>query len=202
MPARQLARCFAYGVRNEIIAKRWHQYEPGYQDLMENFKEYLQGGDLRSIAKVDELIELIKTQKEFDILFQYLHSENRLIAMRAIDTIEKITLNDQKFLSNHNQDIIKLIKTATDKEIKWHVALLTSRIDLTDAELTIVWKLLKKWAGNRKESKIVRVNSIQSLFNLSQRNDHLKEDFESIIQEIKIENIPSIDARLRKLKII
>lgn len=183
------------------MQERWHQYELKYQDLMENFKDYLQGGDLRSIAKVDELIELIKTQKEFDILFQYLHSENRLIAMRVIDTIEKITLNNPKFLSNHNQDIIKLIKTATHKELKWHIALLTSRIDLTDAELTIVWNLLKKWVRNRKESKIVRVNSIQSLFNLSQRNDYLKEDFESIIQEIKIENIPSIKARLRKLKI-
>jgi hypothetical protein len=167
---------------------------------MKIFIEYLQGGDLRSIAKVDELIGLIKTQNEFDILFQYLYSENRLIAMRAIDAIEKITLRNPKYLSNHSQDIIKLLKSTTDKEFKWHLALLSSRVNLNKTELTIVWNQLKKWVTNKKESKIVRVNSIQSLFNLSQRNDNFKESFDSIIQEIENENIPSINARIRKLK--
>lgn len=58
---------------------------------MNNKKKYLQGGDLRSIADVDQLIPLIKTQKTFDELFSCLESEDRLIVMRAADAIEKIT---------------------------------------------------------------------------------------------------------------
>jgi len=168
---------------------------------MENFEVYLQGGDLRSIGKVNQLIELIKTQKEFETLFHYLYSENRLIVMRAIDAVEKITLENPKYLSGHNQDIINLLNKATDKELKWHLALLVPRIELTNVESKTAWNLLKKWVRNRKESKIVRVNSIQSLFILSQRNIDLEKDFELIIHEIKNENIPSIKARLRKLKI-
>ena len=168
---------------------------------MDNFKAYLQGGDLRSIAKVDELIEQVKTKKEFEILFKYLYSNNRLIAMRAADAIEKFTLKNPNFLEEHNQDIIKLMHTAIDKELKWHLALLASRMNPSSEELTIVWDQLKKWVKNKKESKIVRVNSIQSLFNLSQQHKSLKEDFDLIITEIKNENFPSIISRLRKLKI-
>jgi len=168
---------------------------------MENFKAYLQGGDLRSIAKVDELIEQIKTKKEFELLFQYLYSKNRLIVMCAVDAIEKITLKNPNFLTDHNHDIINLMKTAIDKELKWHLALLASRISLSSEELKIVWDQLKKWVKNKKESKIVRVNSIQSLYNLLQQHKSLKEDFDLIINEIKNENIPSMISRLRKLKI-
>ncbi len=121
--------------------------------------------------------------------------------MRAADTIEKITLNNPEYLKHHKQDIIKLMNTASDKELKWHLALIISRVDLTSTELGIVWEKLTNWAANSKESKIVRVNSIQSLFDLAMRKDELKKDFVLTIQAIEAEKIPSINARLRKLKL-
>ena len=168
---------------------------------MVNFEAYLQGGDLRSIGQVNQLIELITTQHEFESLFQYVYSENRLMAMRAIDAIEKITLKNPKYLIGHNQDIIDLMINANDKELEWHLAILVTRIDLINPAFKKVWNLLEKWAKNRKESKIVRVNSIESLYHLSQQDIDYKEDFKLIINEIKNENVPSINARLRKLKI-
>jgi len=168
---------------------------------MDNLIKYLKGGDLRSIAKANEVISLIKTQANFDKLFQYFYSKDRLIVMRTADAVEKITLQSPEYLKEHKKDIIKLIKSAIDKELKWHLALIAARLDLTIDELGIIWNKLTQWAKDKKESRIVRVNSIQALFDLTKRNRELKRDFDLTIQEIEADNIPSINARLRKLKI-
>jgi len=46
---------------------------------MNNLLTYLKGGDLRSIVNANEVLLLIKTQADFDELFQYLFSNDRLI---------------------------------------------------------------------------------------------------------------------------
>jgi len=169
---------------------------------MDRWKTYLEGGDLRSIAGVDELVSLIQSQADFDRLFAYLYSEERLIRMRAADAIEKISAERSEFLSEHKVKLIQLLKTANYKELKWHLALIISRVKLTLNEFRDVWKILSNWAKNKKESKIVRVNALQSLFELSNKRKDYKNEFHAVVEQIKIENIPSINARLRKLKII
>lgn len=166
---------------------------------MNDIKKYLQGGDLRSIADVEQLIPLIKTQKDFDKLFQFLSSDNRLIVMRAVDAIEKITRDQPEYLDAYKSRLITLLRTARDKELKWHLVLMVSRINLSGNELEQVWNKLKDFARDKSESKIVRVNSLQALYELSRHNKELKKEFDLIASEVKAENIPSINARLRKL---
>ena len=110
-------------------------------------------------------------------------------------------LQNPGFLAEHKQDIINLLNAAVDKELKWHLALIASRLDLTNDELGAVWDKLIKWATDKSESKIVRVNSIQSLFEIVKINNELKRDFDLMVKNIQAENIPSINARLKKLKI-
>ena len=156
---------------------------------MKEFFKLLKGGDLRSIGQSNEIVKLIKNQEDFDHLFQYLLHEDRLIAMRTADVIEKLTLTDATYLSKNNPN----------KEVKWHLALLVSRLILQKKELAKIWKLLSSWALDKKESRIVRVNSIQGLFNLLQNNKQFAEDFDRIIANMHKENIPSINARIKKL---
>ena len=167
---------------------------------MNNLITYLKGGDLRSIADADKVVSLIKTQDDFENLFGYLFFKDRLVVMRAADAIEKITLNKPEFLQGHNKELINLLKTAADKELKWHLVLIVSRLDLNNDELEIIWDKLTNFAKDKRESKIVRVNSLQSLFDLSKKNKKFARDFELIVQKIESENIPSINARLRKFK--
>ncbi|PID78141.1 MAG: hypothetical protein CSB21_01560 [Deltaproteobacteria bacterium] len=166
---------------------------------MNNLLKHLKGGDLRSIAEANKAVSLIKTQKDFDELFNLLFSKDRLIVMRAADAIEKITLKNPEYLEKYNQELINLINNAVDKELKWHLALIAPRLNLTIDESIIVWRKLTNWAKDKNESKIVRVNSIQALFDLANKNEELKKDFDLTIQEIETENIPSIKARLKKI---
>jgi sRNA-binding carbon storage regulator CsrA len=167
---------------------------------MNNLITYLQGGDLRSIANVDRLLPLIKDQNDFDELFRHLYSDDRLIIMRTADAIEKITVNNPKLIAIHKSELIEFLDKAQDKEFKWHLVLLVSRLKLMHNELGHVWAILTEWAKDKSESKIVRVNSLQALHDLTLDNKELKKDFELTIQGIERENIPSLKARIRKFK--
>jgi hypothetical protein len=160
----------------------------------------LAGGDLRSIGQSNEVVRLINRQEKFDELFKLLFYSDRKVVMRAADAIEKVTLNNKEYLKKHKKEILGLCVKATDKELKWHLALLVTRLALTDIEVAEVWQLLNNWAKNKNESKIVRVNSLQGLFSLRNRNENFKNEFNVTLAEIERENIPSLNARIGKLK--
>lgn len=167
---------------------------------MPEFEKILSGGDLRSIGNNGSVIRKIHGQKEFDILFKCLFHENRIVVMRAADAIEKITCNDPNYLYCHKDEVIDLCNRAIDKELKWHLALLLPRLQLTNQELRLVWDILKKWGLDKTNSRIVRVNSIQGLFEVTKLNTYFNKEFNLIIVKLESENIPSINARIKKLR--
>lgn len=167
---------------------------------MNKFQDILKGGDLRSIGKANEIIGMVNNQAAFDELFEGLTHPDRKVVMRTADAIEKITLRKPDYLQKHKTGLLNLCQSAKDIELKWHLALLVSRLSLTQKELGSTWSLLTKWATDRKESKIVRVNSIQGLFNLLQQNPELSQDFNLTLSEIGKEKIASLNARIRKLQ--
>jgi hypothetical protein len=167
---------------------------------MSHFDDLLEGGDLRSLGQANKVISLINNQESFDELFKHLFHNDRKVVMRTADAIEKITLNNPGYLKQHKGDILNLCDTAKNIELKWHLALLVPRVSLTKKEFGKVWHLLTTWATDKKESKIVRVNSMQGLSNLLTERMELKPDFDLTIMKIEKENIPSINARIKKLK--
>lgn len=162
-------------------------------------KEELLGGDLRSIAQADQVVASIQTQQQFDELFSFLYEGERLLTMRSIDAIEKITRRFPQFLTSHKKEVLEFSRRAANPEFKWHLALLLSRMNLSGLELDETFDLLASWALNTTESKIVRVNAIQALYDLSERNLIYKNDFCRVIDKVKGEQVPSLNARIRKL---
>ena len=167
---------------------------------MKDFVNQLSGGDLRSIGKSNSVASLIVNQQDFDELFKLIFHDERLIVMRAIDAIEKITIKHPNYLSKHKNEILNLSTVALDKELKWHLAQIIPRLSLTPHELTKAWKLLTNWAMDKNNSRIVRVNSIQGLFEMLKDHNELTQDFALTLTELEQENIPSINARIRLLK--
>ena len=160
----------------------------------------MSGGDLRTIGKGDSVVKQIQTPGDFDKLFELLFHANRNVVMRAADCIEKITRDKPAYLSKHKREILQLFYTANNKELKWHLAQLVPRAKLNDAELKAVWKQLSQWAFDKKESKIVRVNSIQGMFELLPLNRELKSDFNKAIEQLEKQKIPSLTSRINKLR--
>lgn len=167
---------------------------------MSRFKHILKGGDLRSIGKANQVVTQVNDQQTFDELFRELYDADRKVVMRAADAIEKITANKPDYLYQYKDDILTFCNTVKNIELKWHLALLVSRLDLTKNEVGIVWKTLTDWATDKKESRIVRVNSLQALYNIVRSNEKLIQDFNLTLKEVERENIASINARIRKLR--
>lgn len=167
---------------------------------MSDFEKLLSGGSLRSLGKSNSLISKIRNQDDFSELFKFLFHENRIVAMRAADVIEKVSISNPGYLLKHKKEIINLCKSETEKEVKWHLALLLPRLNPTNKELLQSWEILTEWALDRANSRIVRVHSIQSLFDLLKERKELEKDFNLTLMKLERENIPSINARIRKLR--
>lgn len=77
---------------------------------MNRFIEFLKGGDLRSIGGANEVVKMVTNQTIFDALFEKVHHNDRKVVMRAMDAIEKITLNAPHFLHAHKAAIWSLLR--------------------------------------------------------------------------------------------
>ncbi len=78
--------------------------------------------------------------------------------------------------------------------------MLISRLPLDSKEFGQAWNALTNWAKDKTNSRIVRVNSIQGLFEMLNQQDDLKKDFSLTLTELEKEHIPSINARIRKIR--
>lgn len=67
--------------------------------------------------------------------------------------------------------------------MKWHVALLISRPNLDSRELGVAWDTLTNWAGDKSNSGIVRVNSIQGLYEMMIQARSLANDLSVMLSE-------------------
>lgn len=166
----------------------------------ETFTHLLLGKDLRTTRQNGLVVQSVHDQQTFDELFGLVFHHERPLVMRAVDAVEKLTSKHPEFLRPHKSQLLSVLKSADHKELKWHVAQLVPRIDLTAEELNDVWHTLAYWVLNKNESKIVRVNALQGLFDLSKGNAGLKEEFQNIMLAMEHEMIPSIQARMKKIK--
>jgi len=167
---------------------------------MYNFEEFLKGGNLRSLGRSSQVVDLIDSQEHFDDLFKYLFHEDRTVVMRTGDVIEKITLKNPGYLQSHSRELLDLSRKTTYIELKWHLAQLLTRLSLSETEFIAVWDLLTRWTLDIQESRIVRVNALQGLFDLLPKHEELIQDFNLTMAELETEPIPSLRARIRILK--
>jgi len=165
-----------------------------------NYENLLKGGDLRSIGRANDVVKNVKSQRDFDSLFEGLFDDDRKVVMRTADALEKISAEKPEYLAKHKKAILKLLSTAEGIELKWHLAQMVPRMKLTTREVGIVWQCLALWAMDKSESRIVRANSVQGLYELSETRSELKRDLELMVDEVRRENIPSLNARIRKLQ--
>ncbi len=161
---------------------------------------YLKGGDLRSTGMVEQLLPFIKNQAKFDELFSHISNDDRIVTMRAVDAVEKLSATNPGLLAKHKAAILAMLDQSLHIEFKWHLALLVARLPLTTSETKQVWAKLIKWATDVSESKIVRVNALQAMAELSHNDQELKDNLIMLFERIEKENVPSLAARIRKLR--
>ncbi len=185
--------------QSRIQKKRSIRYE---KMIVKNVRleTLLSGSDLRTLGKSGVIISKIKDQKDFDELFDFIFHPERTIVMRAADVVEKITLHHPDFLTVHKDELLALLHQAANKELQWHIAILVTRVELNEKEVQRVWNKLKSWANNSGSARIVRVASLQGLYEITKKKPRLLKSFLSFAEKIEKEEIPSINARMRHIR--
>lgn len=164
---------------------------------MTNLKTLLSGGDLRSIGDSDTIVSMINCQDDFDSLFKLVFDDDRVVAMRAADAVEKITRFNPLYISKHKQALLIWGYKVNNKEQKWHIAQMLPRLCLNNGEAANVWQLLFSWAADKTNSNIVRINAIQGLFELLKILPCNNLSFQLLLNRIQKEEVPSINARIK-----
>jgi hypothetical protein len=160
----------------------------------------LVGKDLRTIRQNSIVIKAIHDQDSFDKLFSLVFHHERTVAMRAADAVEKVTLHHPEYLQQHKTQLIALFTSADHIEVKWHVIQLMPRLVIVHSESLAISQRLKYFAENPNESKIVRVNAMQALYEFAQMNPAVEPVFNEVLLTLTHEPTPSIQARIRKLQ--
>lgn len=159
----------------------------------------LEGGDLRSIGRADEVVDDILADKAlFGAVFDGMCSADPVIRMRAADAVEKVTRINPAWLIPVKKRLIREVSQIEQQEVQWHLAQMFSRLDLEDEELDWVVQLLRRWI-ERSKSNIVKVNSIQCLCDLALRYTNLKPSVIQMLQVSMANGSPAVVNRIKKL---
>jgi hypothetical protein len=132
-----------------------------------SLRDQLSGGDKRMNYMVRTVVnQALVNPGLFVSLVDLVDDEDPLVRMRAADAIEKASLKHPDWLQPYAERIVGDWSQIDQQEVRWHVALLLPRIDLTDEQRKLAIKNLSIWVGPATKSNIVRVFSLQALFDL------------------------------------
>lgn len=163
-----------------------------------HFPHLLLGRKLRT-DRQQRINESIDNQWSFDELFKLLFHHEKVVAQRAIKAIVMVVKNQPDYLQPHAEQLLTLLRSPDHKEIKSHVIQLIPKVDLLQSDLESVWHILAYMALNQNEQKTIRVNALQSLFELTDRQATFVYELQDILNSLTYDATPSIQAKILKL---
>ncbi len=168
---------------------------------MSDILDKLEGGDRRSIGRVDEVVaEVLDNTSLFDDLFSGMRHDDPLVRMRSADSVEKITALYPEFLEPYKTTIIEEVAPIDQQEVRWHVAQMVPRLELRGTEVNEVFDILLGYLDD--DSKIVKTFSMQALADLAQQHAELIPQVTQILEEQTRTGSPAMKSRGRKLLVM
>ena len=159
----------------------------------------LDGGDRRSIGRSEEVVaDVLADPTLFDVVFHgILVDDNPLIRMRAADAVEKITVQHPEYLQSYKSLLLGDVAAIEQQEVRWHVAQMLPRLDLTDAERAQAVNILIGYLDDK--SSIVKTFAMQALADLVGTDTALLPQVLAMIEVQIAGGSPAVQSRERKL---
>lgn len=158
----------------------------------------LTGGDRRSIGRTEETVDLVRGRpKKAGALVECLWDDDECVRMRAADAIEKLSRERADLVQPYKTALVGLLAEATQKELRWHVAVVVPRLRLTPAECQQCAEALQKYLDDR--SSIVKTFAMQGLYDLTRQHAGLGATVIELIRSLTRSGTPAMRARGRIL---
>lgn len=165
---------------------------------MHDILTMLAGGDRRSIGRANEVVAIVEAEPALlPVLLSGISDPDPVIRMRCADAAEKVTLRHPRRLQPHKAALLGELSLVDQPELRWHVALMLPRLDLSTVEQRRVFSTLLGFLGDG--SSIVRTCALQALHDLAQKYARWQPDATRLIEQHAATGTPAIRARGRKL---
>jgi hypothetical protein len=158
----------------------------------------LSSPDRRTITGVPHVVAAITADPTlFPILLTGLDSNDPALRMRAADSAEKISVKHPQLLRPHKRKLIAIATETQQQEVRWHLALILTRIQLTSKERTKVVALLQTYLTDK--SSIVKTFAMQALADFALQDPTLRPSIVTQLESLTRTGTPAMRARGRKL---
>ena len=158
----------------------------------------LQGGDRRSIGKVDEVVYAVRKEPDlFNDLVPGLFDEDPVVRMRTADAMEKLTLDNPELLRPFKGKLLRLAKETPQQELRWHLAQMIPRLKLTPKETRTAAEIFFGYLEDK--SKIVVTFAMQALADLNVKTPDISVRVTNAIEKLARTGSPAIKSRGKKL---
>ncbi len=158
----------------------------------------LRGGDRRSIGRSDQVAAIVSKDPElFPKLVAGLWSEDPIVRMRAADASEKVTRTNREILQPYKKELLGLMAEAGEQELRWHLAVMVPRLQLSPKERKLAASLLNGYLGDR--SSIAKTFALQGLADLARDDASIRPGVIEVLRESTRNGTPAMKARSRKL---
>ena len=171
-----------------------------YSEAMTNvaFSSLLSGGDRRSVGRANDAASLAIQQPErFPELIACLWSEDPVIRMRAADAAEKASARSPGLLQPFKAELLGLLLEAQQQELRWHLAQMIPRLDLTAPERRRAAAVFRSYL--KESGSLVRTSGLQALAELSEDDPRLRSEVLQLIEQALRTGTAAMKARARNL---
>ncbi len=165
---------------------------------MNNIEKMLRIGDLRTVGKSDEVVEMVlASSRLFQDVVHAILSDNPGIRMRASDAVEKISRFHPEWLKPYKRMFLHKIADIDQQEVRWHTAQILPRLNLTAIERKRVFALLVSYLDDN--SRIVKTFSMQALADIALQDTAYIDEVRDIVSRSIKTGSPAMKARGKKL---
>jgi hypothetical protein len=158
----------------------------------------LKEGDLRQKGRSEEVVvDVLKKPQLFRDLVAGITDTEPGVRMRASDAVEKITRSHPEYLHPYKSDFINVFTASRQKEVRWHLAQILPRLELTKKERQQVFEVLVSFLED--ESRIVKTFAMQGLSDIAIIDRSYLPRVVKIVEKLMESGIPAIQSRGRRL---
>lgn len=168
---------------------------------MNKIEKLLSTGDLRSAGNSEKVVKQVLAKPELlSAVVNALFIENPNLRMRASDALEKITITHPEWLKPFKKIILSEIIKIEQKEVRWHLAQILPRLNLTKIERKKIYDLMQEYLKDK--SSIVKTFAMQAMTDIALQDKSYMNNVRKQIKQLMMAGTPAMQSRGKKLLVL
>jgi hypothetical protein len=164
----------------------------------ESIRQMLAPGGLLDPGRSWEVVELVDGRPaKLARLIECLWDDNAAVANRAADVLERVTRNRPGQAQRWKEPLLGLMAEATEKKLRWNLALVIPRLKLTMSECRRAADALHSYLDD--PSSIVKTAALHGLADLTQQDPESLPIVIDLLRTAGRSGTPAMRARSRIL---